>query len=94
MPPVENANAGPGTVLDTIAYMAPEQVRGQQTASRFGCVLFKMLTGQRAFRDATAADLISAIPTNVSKNLRTSGSSLRAIWLSISNRGRGGHGPP
>ena len=56
----------PGIVMGTIAYMSPEQLRGQGVDHRsdifsFGCVLFEMLTGERAFRGLTAADTVSAI---------------------------------
>jgi Tol biopolymer transport system component len=55
-----------GTVLGTVGYMAPEQVRGLPADHRadifaFGCVLHEMLTGQRAFGGSTAADTMSAI---------------------------------
>lgn len=55
-----------GTVLGTMGYMAPEQVRGLATDHRadlfaFGAVLYEMLTGRRAFHGETAADTISAI---------------------------------
>jgi serine/threonine protein kinase/tetratricopeptide (TPR) repeat protein len=60
------AQTDPGTVLGTIGYMSPEQVRGQPADTRsdifsFGCVLYEMLTGQRAFQRKTSADTISAI---------------------------------
>jgi eukaryotic-like serine/threonine-protein kinase len=56
----------PGTVLGTIGYMAPEQVRGQVVDSRadifaFGAVLYEMIGGTRAFAGATPADTMSAI---------------------------------
>ncbi len=55
-----------GTVLGTIGYMAPEQVRGLEADQRadifaFGAVLYEMLTGQRAFRGESPADTMSAI---------------------------------
>ena len=56
----------PGAVLGTVAYMSPEQVRGQAVDHRsdifsFGCVLYEMLSGQRAFAGPTPADTMSAI---------------------------------
>jgi len=60
------AVTNPGTVLGTCGYMAPEQVRGEAVDCRtdifaLGCVLYEMLTGQRAFARVTAADTMSAI---------------------------------
>ncbi len=57
-----------GTVLGTMGYMAPEQVRGLAVDPRadlfaFGAVLYEMLSGRRAFAGATAADTMSAILT-------------------------------
>jgi len=57
-----------GVVLGTFGYMAPEQVRGQAVDHRadmfaFGAVLYEMLSGQRAFREDTAADTMTAILT-------------------------------
>src|SRR5262245_39658891 len=56
----------PGTVLGTVGYMAPEQVRGEPADHRadlfaLGCVLYEMLTGERAYRRETAAETMSAI---------------------------------
>jgi eukaryotic-like serine/threonine-protein kinase len=55
-----------GVILGTAAYMAPEQARGRAVDRRadiwaFGCVLFEMLTGRRAFRGETMTDLLAAI---------------------------------
>src|SRR5437667_278992 len=53
-------------VLGTAPYMSPEQARGQDADRRtdiwaFGCVLFEMLTGKRAFAGATFSDTVAAI---------------------------------
>jgi hypothetical protein len=60
------AATDPGTVMGTIGYMAPEQVRGLAVDARadlfsLGAVLYEMVTGQRAFQRDTAADTMSAI---------------------------------
>jgi Tol biopolymer transport system component len=56
----------PGTVLGTVGYMSPEQVRGQPADARsdifsFGSVLYEMLTGRRAFGRETGAETMTAI---------------------------------
>ncbi|HKF45230.1 MAG TPA: protein kinase [Thermoanaerobaculia bacterium] len=60
------AKTEPGLVLGTLAYMAPEQVRGHPPDARsdifsFGAVLYEMVTGRRPFLAKSAADTISAI---------------------------------
>jgi Tol biopolymer transport system component len=60
------SNTAAGTIMGTVGYMAPEQVRGQATDHRsdifaFGSVLYEMLTGRRAFGGDSPADTISAI---------------------------------
>ena len=56
----------PGVVLGTVAYMAPEQARGKPVDRRadvwaFGCVLYELLTGKRAFPGETASDTLAAM---------------------------------
>jgi eukaryotic-like serine/threonine-protein kinase len=56
----------PNTILGTPAYMPPEQARGQVADHRadifsFGCILYEMLQGRRAFSGQTMADVIGAI---------------------------------
>ncbi|MBN2200192.1 MAG: protein kinase [Candidatus Aminicenantes bacterium] len=56
----------PGSVLGTVGYMAPEQVRGRPADARsdifsLGCVLYEMLTGRRAFKRDTPAETMTAI---------------------------------
>ena len=56
----------PGTVMGTVGYMSPEQVRGQDADHRsdtfsFGAILYEMLAGQRAFRRETMAETMTAI---------------------------------
>ena len=56
----------PGTVMGTVGYMAPEQVKGQPVDHRadifaLGCVLFEMASGRRPFHRETAAETMSAI---------------------------------
>src|SRR5215212_7136149 len=56
----------PGTVLGTVGYMAPEQVRGETADARsdifaFGTILYEMLSGQRAFSGPSAVETMHAI---------------------------------
>jgi len=55
-----------GTVMGTVGYMAPEQIKGQSVDARadlfaFGAVLYEMLTGRRAFQRDTSAETMTAI---------------------------------
>jgi hypothetical protein len=57
-----------GIILGTAAYMAPEQARGKSVDKRadiwaFGCVLFEMLTGKRAFDGEDVSETLAAVLT-------------------------------
>src|SRR3954471_1839310 len=73
-----------GTILGTAPYMSPEQARGRAVDKRtdiwaFGCVLFEMFTGKRAFDGDDTTETIatimkgepdwSAMPANVPANI-------------------------
>ena len=56
----------PGVIRGTIPYMSPEQVRGQSLDPRtdifsLGCVLYEMITGNRAFSGQTHTETLAAI---------------------------------
>src|SRR5580704_1181564 len=60
------ALSAPGTVMGTAGYMSPEQVRGEPVDTRsdifsFGCVLYEMLTGKRAFKAPSGIETMHAI---------------------------------
>jgi serine/threonine protein kinase len=55
-----------GMILGTAAYMSPEQAKGRDADKRsdiwaFGCVLYEMLTGARAFPGADLAETLAAV---------------------------------
>src|SRR5262245_9009816 len=60
------AETNAGTILGTVGYMSPEQVRGREVDGRsdifsLGCVLYELTSGQRAFAGPTAMDTMTAI---------------------------------
>src|SRR3989475_3237420 len=89
---------GVGVILGTAAYMAPEQAKGRAADRRsdiwaFGCVLYEMLTGTRAFEGEDVSDTLaavlrsepdwSALPSDVPPAIRT----LVRRWL-VKDRAR------
>jgi serine/threonine protein kinase/tetratricopeptide (TPR) repeat protein len=71
-PPTEDEStvtlteAGNRTVMGTIGYMSPEQVRGEESQApsdifSLGCVLYEMVSGRRAFSGKSANDTLAAI---------------------------------
>jgi serine/threonine protein kinase/Tfp pilus assembly protein PilF len=75
------AGTVPGSVMGTIGYMSPEQLRGQPVDARsdifsLGCVLYEMLSGQQAFKRGSTADTHAAILKEDPLSLSTSGVAL------------------
>jgi TolB-like protein len=67
-----------GSVMGTVPYMSPEQVRGSKVDERtdifsFGCVLHEMLSGTRPFSRNSSAETIAAILKDDPPNLSQSG---------------------
>jgi Tol biopolymer transport system component/predicted Ser/Thr protein kinase len=63
---VTRALTNQGQILGTLQYMSPEQLQGKEADARsdlfgFGCVLYEMLSGKRAFDGSSAASVIAAI---------------------------------
>ncbi|MDQ6802221.1 MAG: protein kinase [Acidobacteriota bacterium] len=64
----------PGTVLGTIGYMSPEQVSGEIADARsdifsLGCILYELLTAQRAFQGSSGGATLAAILRDHPKDL-------------------------
>ena len=85
-PTLTHAATQAGMILGTAAYMSPEQAKGRAADKRsdvwaFGCVLYEMLAGRRAFDGEDATEVIaavvraepdwSAIPADVPAHIRT-----------------------
>jgi eukaryotic-like serine/threonine-protein kinase len=68
----------PGTVMGTVGYMSPEQVRGEAVDHRsdifsFGAVLYEMVSGKRAFSGDSSVETMNAILKEEVPELSTAG---------------------
>ncbi len=77
-----------GTLVGTFLYMAPEQLEGGEADARsdiwaFGCILYEMATGRRAFEGKSQASLIGSImhsePAPISATSASSAPALDAL---------------
>ena len=81
----------PGTVMGTIGYLSPEQLRGQNADARsdifsFGAVLYEMLSGTRAFNRNSTAETISAILKEEPPDLSTTNKMVSPSLERVVNR--------
>jgi len=72
-----------GTVLGTMGYMSPEQLRGEPSDARsdifaFGCVLYEMLSGKAAFLRKSTAETSAAILNEEPERVSSTGTVLPA----------------
>ena len=77
-----------GSVLGTIAYMSPEQLRGKPVDHRsdifsLGAILYEMLTGKRAFAGETQVDTITAILREDPPEMVREGSDIPAAFEQV-----------
>src|SRR3989454_3001385 len=86
--PTRKVNTDPGTVMGTMGYMSPEQLKGQPADHRsdifsFGAILYEMLSGRRAFRGDSMAETMSAIlredPPDLSETNKTVSPALERV---------------
>jgi eukaryotic-like serine/threonine-protein kinase len=79
--PTRSGHTEPGTVMGTMGYMSPEQVRGQPVDHRSdifssGTILYEMLSGKKAFKRDTASDTMAAIMRDEPPELTRSGQNI------------------
>ncbi len=86
--PTQQIATDAGTVMGTVGYMAPEQVRGKAADARadifaLGAILYEMLSGKRAFHGDSPVDTMSAIlkedPPELSETNRNASPALERI---------------
>jgi Tol biopolymer transport system component/predicted Ser/Thr protein kinase len=77
-----------GQIVGTLQYMSPEQLNGKEVDSRsdlfsFGCVLYEMLSGKRAFNGESAASVIAAVLEREPEPLKASPALERVVKRAI-----------
>ena len=86
--PTRKVNTDPGTVMGTVGYMSPEQLKGKTADHRsdifsFGAIFYEMLSGKRAFRGDSMAETMSAIlredPPDLSETNKTISPALERV---------------
>jgi eukaryotic-like serine/threonine-protein kinase len=81
----------PGLVMGTVGYMSPEQVRAEPVDARsdifsFGCILYEMLAGRRAFQAPTAVETMHAILKADPLEFEAGSTHIRPALISIVRR--------
>ncbi len=74
-------STNPGTVMGTVCYMSPEQLRGEEASApsdifSFGCVFYEMVSGRRTFARPTAAETMAAILKDEPPELAETGATI------------------
>lgn len=86
-----DADTKPGTVIGTINYMSPEQLRGEEADApsdvfAFGSLFYEMLAGRRPFARETSAETMAAILSSEPEDLAKTGTSIPRELRSVLRR--------
>jgi serine/threonine protein kinase/dipeptidyl aminopeptidase/acylaminoacyl peptidase len=80
-----------GTILGTVGYMSPEQLRGKPVDHRsdifsLGAILYEMLSGSRAFHGETEVDTMMAVLNSTPRELTSARENLPVVFEQIIDR--------